>query len=141
MMQVLMTVSANLPEEILIGNHPRMRVVETVGALDESQVTSRWASRLVGEVQAADPETPEEVETVMRMNEAEMRIPTVTVVVGAEEEQEVRETQGDRRPRGTRQLWRLRQRRKEEPTRHSSTSDGCLYGKNDESYTTSRLEE
>ena len=55
---------------------------------------------MVGEVQAADPETPEEVETVMRMNEAEMRIPTATVVVGAEEEQEVRETQGAQETHG-----------------------------------------
>ena len=100
MMQVLMTVSANLPEEILIGNHPRMRVVKTVEALDESQVTSRWASRLVGEVQVADPEIPEEVEMVMRVNKAEMRTSAAAVVVGAEEEQEARETQAVREIQG-----------------------------------------
>ena len=96
----LMTASANLPGGILTENHPRMKWVGMVEALRRSRVVARWASRLVGEVQAADPETPEEVETVMRMNEAEMRIPTVTVVVGAEEEQEVRETQAVQETQG-----------------------------------------
>ena len=71
-----------------------------VEAFRESLVVAKWASRLVGEVQAVDPETLEEVETVMRMNEAEMRIPTAAVVVGAEEEQEVRETQGAQETQG-----------------------------------------
>ena len=88
-----MTVSANLPEETLIGNHPRMSVVETVGALDESQVTARWASRLVGEVQVADPEIPEETEAVARVNRARMRTSAEVAVVGAEEGQEVQGTQ------------------------------------------------
>ena len=54
---------------------------------------ARRVSLLVGEVQVADPEIPEEAETVMRVNRAEMRTSAAVVVVGAEEEQEARETQ------------------------------------------------
>ena len=69
-------------------------------ALRKSRVVARWASRLVGEVQVADPEIPEEVETVMRVNKAEMRTSAAAVVVGAEEEQEARETQAVREIQG-----------------------------------------
>ena len=93
MMHSLMTASANLPGEVLTENHPRMREVEMVEAFRESLVVAKWASRLVGEVQVADPEILEEAEMVMRVNRAEMRTSAAAVVVGAEEEQEARETQ------------------------------------------------
>ena len=64
------------------------------------RVLAGWASRLVGEVQVADPEIPEEAETVMRVNRAEMRTSAAAVVVGAEEEQEARETQAVREIQG-----------------------------------------
>ena len=48
---------------------------------------------MVGEVQVADPEIPEETEAVARVNRARMRTSAAVVVVGAEEEQEARETQ------------------------------------------------
>ena len=61
---------------------------------------ARRVSLLVGEVQVADPEILEEVETVMRVNKAEMRTSAAAVVVGAEEEQEARETQAVREIQG-----------------------------------------
>ena len=57
------------------------------------RVVARWASQLVGEVQVVDPEIPEEAEVVVRVNRAKMRTSAAVVVVGAEEEQEARETQ------------------------------------------------